>query len=121
MNHSVFWIGDAAKGASSGVLHRSALVQLSPAAGGHRTDAVRRGKQSARAVLTAVLRSASYGLSRMARRIAASERAAKARAIASSDVLVAHTLEIYAEAGAPEGAVYADGLLIGRIEGVRRL
>ncbi|MDE2371619.1 MAG: hypothetical protein KGN16_21815 [Burkholderiales bacterium] len=30
-------------------------------------------------------------------------------------------LEFYAEAGAPEGALYVDGLLLGRISGVTRL
>ena len=30
-------------------------------------------------------------------------------------------LEFYAEAGAPEGALYADGVLVGRVDGVRRL
>lgn len=28
---------------------------------------------------------------------------------------------LYGEAGAPEGAIYVDGRLLGRIEGVRRL
>jgi hypothetical protein len=30
-------------------------------------------------------------------------------------------LEFYAEAGAPEGALYRDGQLVGYIDGVRRL
>jgi hypothetical protein len=30
-------------------------------------------------------------------------------------------LEFYAEAGAPEGALYVDGKLVGHVEGVRRL
>ena len=30
-------------------------------------------------------------------------------------------LEFYAEAGAPEGALYADGQLIAQLDGVRRL
>lgn len=30
-------------------------------------------------------------------------------------------LEFYAEAGAPEGALFAGGVLVGRIEGIRRL
>lgn len=30
-------------------------------------------------------------------------------------------LEFYAEAGAPEGALYSDGELVGRLPGVRRL
>ena len=30
-------------------------------------------------------------------------------------------LEFYAEAGAPEGALYADGQLVAQLDGVRRL
>ncbi len=32
-----------------------------------------------------------------------------------------HQLEFYAEAGAPEGALYVDGQLVAQLEGVRRL
>ncbi len=32
-----------------------------------------------------------------------------------------HQLEFYAEAGAPEGALYVDGRLTAQLEGVRRL
>jgi hypothetical protein len=60
----------------------------------------------------AVLRGASRMLSRLARRVATSKK------VRQEDV--GH-LEFYAEAGAPEGAVYADGLLVGYITGVKRL
>ncbi len=32
-----------------------------------------------------------------------------------------HVLEFHAEAGAPEGALYLDGVLVGHVAGVRRL
>jgi hypothetical protein len=35
--------------------------------------------------------------------------------------MVERELEFYAEAGAPEGALYADGVLIGYVSGVKRL
>ena len=60
----------------------------------------------------ALLRGASLLLSRLARRIATSRKVPPAP--------IAH-LEFYAEAGAPEGAIYADGLLIGYVEGLKRL
>ena len=58
------------------------------------------------------LRGASLILSRFARRIATS------RQVHRVDI---NHLEFYAEAGAPEGAIYADGLLIGYLTGVKRL
>lgn len=66
----------------------------------------------ARRAAAGVLRSASSVLARLARRLeapGAPRRSADAR------------LEFYAEAGAPEGALYLDGELVGRLEGVRRL
>ena len=65
-----------------------------------------------RHAVAAVLRGASRMLSRLARRIAASKKVRHAD--------IGH-LEFYAEAGAPEGAIYADGLLIGYLTGVNRL
>lgn len=67
---------------------------------------------SARRLTAALLRAASRLLARMARAVAAQHagRPAAPRA-----------LEFYAEAGAPEGALYADGRLLGHIEGVSRL
>ena len=60
------------------------------------------------------LRATSRLLARLARRLAAAE-ASKARRLE-----VGH-LEFYAEAGAPEGALYADGVLVGYLTGVKRL
>ena len=65
-----------------------------------------------RLVVAAVLRAASAVLARLARQIA--------RRPARPDPLAA-TLEFYAEAGAPEGALYVDGKLVGYVEGVTRL
>ena len=59
-----------------------------------------------------VLRAASAMLARLAERLAAVEYAA-----AAADPV----LEFYAEAGAPEGALYVDGRLVARLPGVQRL
>ena len=61
-----------------------------------------------------VLRITSRLLARLARRLAVAE-ATKARHIEVGQ------LEFYAEAGAPEGALYADGVLVGYLTGVNRL
>ena len=53
-------------------------------------------------------------LTRLARRLAA-KRAGSAPHVPEGP------LEFYAEAGAPEGALYANGLLVGYVTGVRRL
>ncbi len=65
----------------------------------------------ARRVAAAVLRSASVALARLARRLSrpAVRESADAR------------LEFYAEAGAPEGALYHDGEFVGWLPGVTRL
>jgi len=70
--------------------------------------------EAARARLVAawVLRAASAVLARLAERLAVVERAA---AVADP------VLEFYAEAGAPEGALYVDGRLVARLPGVQRL
>lgn len=65
----------------------------------------------ARHVAAGALRSASAMLARLARRLAAPS--ARRR----SDP----RLEFYAEAGAPEGALYLDGQLVGWLQGVNRL
>lgn len=65
----------------------------------------------ARHVAAGALRSASALLARLARRLAGS--AVRRR----SDP----RLEFYAEAGAPEGALYLDGQLVGWLQGVNRL
>ncbi len=69
---------------------------------------------SLRRLLAATLRAASRSLARMARQVNATE---KRRAQARADMV----LEFYAEAGAPEGALYLDGQLIGYLPGVTRL
>lgn len=58
------------------------------------------------------LRSASAALARLSRRLA--QPAGRA-------VHPAPQLEFYAEAGAPEGALYLDGQLVGWVSGVQRL
>ena len=58
------------------------------------------------------LRSASAAMARLAGHLAAPV----ARLLPSNP-----QLEFHAEAGAPEGALYLDGRLVGWVEGVRRL
>lgn len=63
----------------------------------------------------ALLRAASALLERLAERLSnVSTRAAAARSLPSH-------VEFHAEAGAPEGALYADGVLIGVLPGITRL
>jgi hypothetical protein len=66
----------------------------------------------ARQVVAWVLRAASALLARLAERLAVIEAAAPAGE---------PVLEFYAEAGAPEGALYVDGRLVGHLHGVQRL
>lgn len=65
-----------------------------------------------RNAVAAALRGTSRMLSCLARRISASKK------VRYADV---NHVEFYAEAGAPEGAIYADGLLIGYVTGLKRL
>jgi len=69
---------------------------------------------SGRALAAALLRRLSQMLARMALSVAGA---------ASSHVPPARepVLEFYAEAGAPEGALYIDGELVGMLAGVNRL
>ena len=69
---------------------------------------------SPRHLLAALLRSVSVRLAQLSRRLTAAERE---RQRAPSEMV----LEFYAEAGAPEGALYVDGDYVGRLEGVTRL
>lgn len=62
----------------------------------------------------ATLLAASALLDRLARRLAA---AADRRSGAFADPAV----EFHAQAGAPEGALYVDGQLVGWLQGVKRL
>ena len=59
------------------------------------------------------LRRASRLLARLARKLAAASERVPARRPPE--------LEFYAEAGAPEGALYLDGELVGHLQGVTRL
>ena len=59
------------------------------------------------------LRGASVALARLSRRVHARRAERHARR--------APELEFYAEAGAPEGALYVDGELVGYVAGVTRL
>lgn len=68
--------------------------------------------RSARRLAAALLRAASRMLAKMARVVANQH---------TDQPTVPRALEFYVEAGAPEGALYADGRLLGHIEGVSRL
>lgn len=59
------------------------------------------------------LRQSSRLLARLARKLSARRRSASA--------LRPPELEFYAEAGAPEGALYLDGELVGHLAGITRL
>lgn len=66
-----------------------------------------------RRVAAATLRQASLALARLAQQVA--DRRPPMRAPREAD------LEFHAEAGAPEGALYLDGELVGYLPGVNRL
>ena len=68
--------------------------------------------EAARRFLAISLRRASAVLARLSRRLARP---------AVSAGPVEPQLEFYAEAGAPEGALYLDGKLVGWVSGVTRL
>lgn len=84
------------------------LVTWSPEAAAPRAPA-----HPLRRLAATALRAASRALARMATHVA--EPPVKPLA------LVPETLEFYADACAPEGALYLDGQLIGMLPGVRRL
>lgn len=65
----------------------------------------------ARHLVAAAVRAASRALDRLALRLTRVERRVHAEPL----------LEFYAEAGAPEGALYVDGRLVGIVTGVNRL
>jgi hypothetical protein len=64
-----------------------------------------------RDVVAAALHAASAVFAQLAQRLADVEAPAAGEPI----------VEYHAEAGAPEGALYVNGLLVGHLEGVRRL
>ena len=72
----------------------------------------RPAREAALRVVAIGLRSASAALARLARRLA--------QPASRADQPVPQ-LEFYAEAGAPEGALYLDGRLVGWVSGVQRL
>lgn len=67
-----------------------------------------------RRLLASLLRAASRALARMARQVSTAERR-------RSPYVSGAVFEFYAEAGAPEGALYVDGQLVGHLSGVTRL
>ena len=71
------------------------------------------GVHPLRQLAALALRQASRLLARMARRLA--RQRADARRLRPPE------LEFYAEAGAPEGALYFDGELVGHLPGITRL
>jgi hypothetical protein len=75
-------------------------------------DAPQPMRDAARRLAAIGLRSVSAALARLSRRLA------RPAAPASHS---AQQLEFYADAGAPEGALYLDGRLVGWINGVKRL
>ena len=70
-------------------------------------------REAAQSLAAAVLASAGAVLGRLAIRLAAPRKLS----MPSADP----RFEFHAEAGAPEGALYVDGQLVGRLPGVRRL
>lgn len=71
-----------------------------------------REPSAARRAMAAALRGGSQALAQLARQVLGAAPAAPKRA---------PVLEFYAEAGAPEGALYVDGQLVGHLPGVTRL
>ena len=72
----------------------------------------------ARRLAAALLRGASDQLARLAVRLSAHEAADEVPAEPEAWMPV---LEFHAEAGAPEGALYVNGRLVGFLQGVQRL
>ena len=69
-------------------------------------------RSPARLLAAALLHAGSRALGELARRLIHVEQALRR---------VDPVYEFYAESGAPEGALYVDGKLAGRLEGVSRL
>lgn len=74
-------------------------------------DAAQAEERRARSVLAALLRAASRMLDALAERLA----------LVESRVDSEPVLEFHGEAGAPEGALYVNGRLVGHVLGVNRL
>lgn len=69
---------------------------------------------SVRRLLAGILRAVSHSLAQLSRALSATERAHRSP---PGEMVY----EFYAEAGAPEGALYVNGELIGYVSGVTRL
>ena len=67
-----------------------------------------------RLALARTMRMAATSLQRLAERVAPKDRRAPG-------LLTLPRLEFHADAGAPEGALYVDGVLFGHLPGVHRL
>ncbi len=76
---------------------------------------------SSRQVVAKVLRAASQVLARVAHELTAVDVPSESAFTAAGNVYACPQLEFYAEAGAAEGALYADGRLVGYLSGVSRL
>ena len=92
------------------------MIRLKPMSwqSAHAGPASRPWTHPARRVAAVALRSASAALARLARRLAVPLRVVRAPPLPP-------VLEFHADAGAPEGALYVDGKLIGWLSGVKRL
>ncbi len=71
---------------------------------------------SVRRLLAGMLRAASHSLAQLSRALSATARASERERQRGEWVY-----EFYAEAGAPEGALYVNGELVGYVPGVTRL
>ena len=89
---------------------------MTPVLTGHRPVQRPTFSDTWRRVVAHLLRSASAALARQARDVARPLHARQRRLRSQHDACV----EFHAEAGAPEGALYVDGELVGYID-VRRL
>ena len=78
-------------------------------------DAAAPEPRRARDLAAMALRAASLALGALAERLA--ERLACARALPVAEPVI----EYHADAGAPEGALYVNGQLVGHVLGVNRL
>jgi hypothetical protein len=74
-------------------------------------DATHPGERRARTITSTVLRAASRSLEALATRLTSATRPLRADPV----------VEFHAEAGAPEGALFVNGELVGRVLGVNRL
>ena len=70
------------------------------------------------AALRGLLSAALHGLSRRLDRLATQLSVAD---VERAEACTSPLLEFHAEAGAPEGALYIDGMLVGHLTGVSRL